>query len=353
MPKLKTLITADIDLDMLRALDDRLETEICGYALDRQVLNATDLHSRCKDAEILICEYNTVDRALIEGSPRLKFIACCRGGVGSAVNLEAATERGIAVSHTPGRNANSVCDFIIGLIVDLSRNITKTNNLIKSRAITSEEGSAPSGYRDTVWGMDKDSPFVKYKGIGLGGKMVGIIGFGRIGRLLAAKVRHFGMRVQVYDPYYEVNEEKDKGLQLSSLHELLATSDFVSLSCSVTEETREMISRDELELMKSTAYLINTARGALVNEQDLIWALDTGQLAGAALDVTLVEPIQPDNPLIDLDNIILTPHLAGSSDEVRTATSAMIFRSIQDYLNGKVPAYCANPEVFSVSGESA
>ncbi len=346
---LETLITADLDLSFFKKVQHRLKIEIDGYAVDRRVLSPEKLRRKCRNIEILISEYETIDRILIEESQKLQFIGCCRGGVGTAVDIEAATERGIVVTYTPGRNSNAVADFTIGLLLDLTRNITKTDNLIKSREMTSYKGSAPSFYKDTIWGLDENSPLVRYRGTSLKGKNLGIIGFGRIGKLVAEKAKVLGLQILVFDPYYDEQADKYYDVKTESLEILLKKSDFVSLSCKLTEETRGIISRKELSLMKSTSYLINTARGALINEEDLCRALSSKKIAGAALDVVQVEPIPPDSPLLDIDNIILTPHIAGSSEEVKRVTSEMMARNIEEFLAGKVPENIANPKLYPAS----
>ena len=345
--KVKTLITADFDLAYIQKFRHRLEIEIDGYALERKVLSPEKLRTKCKNIEILISEYETIDRTLIEASQKLQFIGCCRGGVGTAVDIEATTERGIIVTYTPGRNSNAVADFIIGLLLDLTRNITRTNNLIKNRKITTHKGSAPSFYKDTVWGLDENSPFVRYRGTSLKGKNIGVIGFGRRGKLVAEKAKVFGLQILVYDPFYNERINNYNDVKITKFENLLKESDFISLNCSLTDETKGLISRRELSLMKSTVYLINTGRGALINEADLCWALKNRKIAGAALDVVQIEPIPPNNPLLDINNVILTPHIAGSSEEVKKVTSKMMAKNVEYFLAGQVPENLANPELYS------
>jgi D-3-phosphoglycerate dehydrogenase len=345
--RFSTLITADLELSFLEKIRHRLEIEVDGYGLNRRILSPEQMAERCRSTEILITEYEIIDRTVIEGAPKLKLISCCRGGVGTAVDVGIATERGIVVAYTPGRNANAVSDFTMGLLLDLSRNIARTHTLIKGRHITAHKSSAPSFYRDTIWGLDENSPFVLYRGTSLRNKTLGIVGFGRIGRSLAKKSAAFGLNILIHDPYLPDNGYGEHGERKVELNALLRESDFISLHCALTEETRDLISRQQLDMMKPTAYLINTARGALINEEDLCLALRSGVIAGAALDVVKTEPIPPDSPLLEFDNLILTPHLAGASDEVRNTTSEMTARNIEDFLEGKKPPYTANPELYT------
>jgi len=230
--------------------------------------------------KLKISEYETVSKEIIESAPGLKFIGCCRGGVGTAVDIKAATEKDIIVVSTPGRNANAVADFIMGLLLDITRNITKTNNLIKNRIITSDTSSKPGHYKDTVWGMDDNSPFVKYSGVSLAGKKLGIIGFGKIGGLLAKKAGCFGLDILVHDPYIDPKSVGELDIEIT---DTLTT--FIALCCALTEDTKGMISEEAFSKMKNSAYIINTGRGALINEQDLFKALKSKVIAGAALDV--------------------------------------------------------------------
>ena len=344
--KFKTLITADFDLSYLEPIKDKLEIETAGYIVNKEILEPSDLIEKIRDKDILISEYETVSKEIIESAPNLKFIGCCRGGVGTAVDIEVATEKDIIVVSTPGRNANAVADFIMGLLLDITRNITKANNLIKNRIITSDISSKPGHYKDTVWGMDDNSPFVKYSGVSLTGKKLGIIGFGKIGGLLAKKADCFGLDILVYDPYIKSESIKDLDIEITGLDELYKQSDFITLCCALTKDTKGMISQEAFSKMKNSAYIINTGRGALINEEDLYKALKSKIIAGAALDVLTVEPISPDNPLLDLESIILTPHLAGASDEVKKETSQMMAERLKGFLIHKIPNNVVNPEVF-------
>ena len=134
--KFKTLITADFDLSYLEPIKDMLDIETAGYIVNKEILEPADLMEKIRDKDILISEYETVSGEIIESAPGLKFIGCCRGGVGTAVDIGATTEKDIIMVSTPGRNANAVADFIMGLLLDITRNITKANNLIKNRIIT-------------------------------------------------------------------------------------------------------------------------------------------------------------------------------------------------------------------------
>ena len=169
---------------------------------------------------------------------------------------------------------------------------------------------------------------------------------GKIGGLLAKKAGCFGLDILVHDPCLDPKNIGELDIELIGLEGLYNDSDFIALCCALTEDTKGMISQEAFSKMKNSAYIINTGRGALINEDDLFDALKSKAIAGAALDVLTVEPIPPDNPLLDLDNIILTPHLAGASNEVKKETSRMMAESLKGYLDHRIPDNVVNPEVF-------
>jgi len=286
-----------------------------------------DLAREVKDVEILVVHGAPVTKEVIEAAERLKVIGCTRGGPVN-VDVKAATERGIPVIYTPGRNAEAVADFTIGLMIAEARNIARAHASLKSGR----------------WEL----AYNRYENLGpeLHGKTLGIIGFGRIGRKVAVRARAFGMKILVYDPYVSKEKVEEVGGEKVTLEELLRNSDFVSLHCRLTEETRGIIGARELSMMKRTAYLINTARGGLIDKKALIEALKRRKIAGAALDVYETEPIEPDDELLSLENVTLTSHIAGYSREVVHRSASMVASDIRRYLNGEKPKHIFNPIVL-------
>lgn len=339
MEKLKALVTAEVIKPLLETLGDRIDFEYAGYTINHDVMPRDELKKRVKDIDILVCEYDTIDEEIFNCAEKLKFIVCCRGGVKTVIDLDKAMEKGVIVCNNAGRNANAVSDLTMGYILDLTRNITLTNNLIHNRVITTDVKSKPDEYRDTVWGLDNNSPFIKYRGCSVNHMTLGLVGFGHAGRLVAAKALAFGMRILVYDPYIDADSVPEN-VTLCKLDELLKESDVVSLHCVVTPQTKHLFKTAEFEKMKNTAYFINTARGELVCEPDLIEALNSGKIAGAAIDVTAVEPIAADCPLLDAANLIITPHIAGSSYDVQVQGTQMVVDSLTDWLCDKKPKNC-------------
>ncbi len=262
------------------------------------------------DADIIITQFFPIGKDLIDRCPNLKTIGVLRAGVEN-VNVEYAKEKGIEVFHAIGRNAHSVSDFTVGAIICEARNIARGHAGIKN-------GQWIRNYSNN--GMIPD----------LCEKTVGIIGYGEIGRLVAKKLSGFDMNILVYDPYYRGND-----VQTVSLEELMAQSDFVTLHARLTAENEHMINGDLLEKMKPTAYLINTSRSGLIDEAALVKVLQEKKIAGAFLDVFDHEPPAIDDPLVQLDNVTLTPHMAGGSNDAFTNTPKLLAGALVEHMNGK------------------
>ena len=237
------------------------------------------------DAVILGIEPMTAK--VMEACPDLKVIA--RYGVGmDNVDQDAAKRRGILTFNTPGANANAVADFTFGMILDLARSISAAD-------------------RDLRGGKVK-----KYTGYPVYGAVIGIVGLGAIGKGVARRAEGFGMKIMAYDVYWDDSFAQEHRVQKASLDEIYQDADFITLHCSLNDETRNMIGMNELKKMKKTAFLINNARGGLVNEEDLNAALREGIIAGAGMDAFCKEPAV-DSPLLELDQVTASPHIAGSS----------------------------------------
>lgn len=335
--KYKALVTAEVIKDTLeKHFNKCIEFTYAGYNVDHNVMPHNDLKSIISNYDILICEYDTISNDIFECATRLKLIICCRGGVKSVIDLDEAMKRGVIVCNNAGRNAGAVTDMVIGYMLDLTRNITKTNNLIMSKKLTANFSTKPKEYQDTVWGLDNDSPFIKYRGKSLNNMTLGIIGFGNAGKLLAKKANAFDMKILAYDPY-SLFQDKPDYVKESNWENILKNSDIITLHCVLTPQTKDMFSKREFSLMKDGAYFINTSRGELVVEEDLVEALKSGKLSGAALDVTRKEPISDDSILFEAPNLLITPHIAGSSNDVQLCGTNMVIESLSDFLENKKP----------------
>jgi D-3-phosphoglycerate dehydrogenase / 2-oxoglutarate reductase len=272
---------------------------------------------------IFIRRGKQVGRSLMEAMPQLSIVV--RHGVGyDSVDVAAATEHGIAVGITPV-NAVSVTEHVFGMLLGLTRRIIDAQNSMRA-------GQWEPG--DLV-------------GRELAGKIMGIAGVGRVGSRVAGIAKAFGMRVVAWDPYVPDERFTKIGAEKMALEELQAVADVVTLHCDLTDETRNMIDAAALGRMKSTAILINAARGTIVDETALVKALNEGRLAGAAIDTFEDEPADPEHPLRKMDNVVMSPHVAGQAQEVLRNSSLAGAESITRELKGARPEHIVNPEAFN------
>lgn len=338
--KYKALVTAELNKSVLdRSLGDSIDFVYRGYNINHEVMPHDELAETISDYDILVCEYDTVSSDVFANARKLKMIVCCRGGISSVLNIDKAMECGVIVCNNSGRNAGAVTDMVMGYILDMTRNITKTNELIHARKITQEYSTKPKEYKDTVWGLDNNSPFIKFRGRSINKMTLGIVGFGHAGSLLAKKANAFNMRILAYDPYYDFINKPEYVTNVS-WETILSQSDILSVHCVLTSQTKNMFGKKQFMSMKDHAYFINTSRGELVVEEDLVDALRSNKLSGAAIDVTRNEPIPSDSILLDVDNLLITPHIAGSSDDVIDQGTKMVIDSLTSFLLGEKPKNC-------------
>ncbi len=258
-----------------------------------------------------------------------QLLCCHRGGVGyDMVDVPALTEAGVMLYITPAAVRRPMAAAIITFILALSTRLPIKDKLI----------------REGRW-AEKAS----YHGIGLVGKTLGSIGVGNIGHEMFLLAKPFGMRHIAYDPYATQAAVADIDVKLVDMNTVLAESDFLNISCPLNEDTRHLIGEKELRKMKKTAFLINTARGPIVDEATLIKALHQGWIHGAGLDVFEEEPIIHGNPLLNMDNVIVTPHALGHTDEMFITMWKQILRQISQIIRGEVPEGLVNREVWHKS----
>jgi D-3-phosphoglycerate dehydrogenase / 2-oxoglutarate reductase len=253
------------------------------------------------------------------------------------IDCEAATERGIPVVNTPARNANSVAELVVSQMISICRQLGRANHEIKNGRYLGEavkDVYAPTDRDDVVWMLDEeDSPFKRYRGPEISYRTMGFIGFGAIGARAKHLLSGFNMNFLVYDPYLPEEIAIKEGVKLCSMEEVLKYSDFVSIHCAVTPQTTGMIGAEQFAMMKPSAYFINTARGKIVRQKDLVEALEKGEIAGAVLDVFWSEPLPANHPLLKMPNVLITPHIAGASTDVPTCHSRMAYADIIHYIN--------------------
>lgn len=276
-------------------------------------------------ADAYILRMGQISRKLIEDSKNLKVIA--RPGVGvDTIDVDAATEHGIPVVITPGANSRSVAEHALAMLFALSKNLVESNEEAK-----------------------KGNYMIRNKGasVELERKKLGIAGFGRIGKEVAKIAGAIGLQVVVFDPFISKAEIKKMGYQTADrLEELFSASDFVTLHMPSTSKTRGIVNKRLLSFMKESAFLINCARGDLVNEKDLYDALTEKRLAGVAEDMMVSEPFDLDSPLLKLDNFIVSPHMAALSRESSVRAAKMAVDGVISVLNGEKWPYVCNPEAY-------
>ena len=283
-------------------------------------------------ADVLIVEADLVHEEVLDHC-RLRLIGCCRGDPIN-VGVARATELGIPVLFTPGRNADAVADLTLALMLALARHVYTVNWLLKSGQMT----FAKTGDYLAMYG--------RYGGFELGGVTVGVVGFGAIGRRVVQRLRAFGSRVLVFDPFVAADAVRAAGAESAALDDVVRTSDILTLHCPDTPENHGLISAARIASMKRGAYFLNLARAALVDDEALYGALCDGHLAGAALDVFADEPVRPENRYVQLPNVLVTPHLGGATRDVVQHQTDIVLDDIEAWLRGERPQYIANPDAL-------
>jgi glyoxylate reductase len=266
-----------------------------------------------------------IDAELLDAAPSVRIVANMAVGYDN-IDVPAATERGVAVTNTPGVLTETTADLAFALLLAGARRVAEGDRLVRA-------GGWPTWYPTFMLGHD------------VYGATLGIIGMGAIGQAVAHRARCFGMTVLYYSRGRKQDLEDAMGIAYCELPSLLAESDFVSLHCPLTAETRGLIGSKELASMKPSAVLVNTARGPVVDQRALVYALRHNTIAHAALDVTEVEPIAPDDPLLTLDNVTITPHVGSATVTTRARMAEMAAQNIVAFLRGERPPNLVNPGV--------
>jgi len=273
----------------------------------------------CYDALILGNE--RMDRETLIGARKLRIIA--RHGIGvDQIDLDAATEKGIVVTYTPQANSDAVAEYAIALMLNIMKSVQRAH-----------EETRKGNWR-------------RFLGFEIMNKTVGIVGFGAIGRSVAKKLSGLEVKILACDPYVSDQDIRTGGATPVSLEELLRSSDVVSLHTALTPETRHLLNRDRIRMMKKGAFLVNTSRGAVIDEETLYEALSKHEIAGAALDVFEVEPVSKTNPLLGLDNVTVSPHMANFTIEALRRMDKMNAEDLERFFRGERPLHVANPKVF-------
>lgn len=298
----------------------RVLAEVGAELVALQARRDDELLEAVQDADALLVCFAPVTRRVVEAARRCKVIA--RYGIGvDNVDVQAATSRGILVTNVPDYCVEEVSDHALALLLACARRVVWLDRTVRAGR----------------WDARDAVPVRR-----LSGQTLGLVGFGKIPRLLARKARGLGLRVLAFDPYVDPSAMRELGVEPAELRPLLERSDYVSLHAPLTPQTEGLVDEAALRWMKPTAYLINTARGRIVDERALVAALERGWIAGAALDVLPTEPPPADHPLRKLPNVILTPHVAFYSEESLQELQRKAAEEVVRVLTGQAPRYPVN-----------
>ncbi len=301
------------------------ETASAGALLEAHYCQTEDEVIRaCADADAILCARAPMTRRVLESLPRCRVVV--RMGVGyDVVDLRAATELGIMVANVPDYCVDEVADHAIALLLACRRKLLLLDRRLRSGA----------------WDLTPVQPIMGFRG-----SRLGLLGFGRIARAVAARARAFGMEVVAHDPYLPASAFEDAAVARESLEGVLRACDHLSLHLPLSEKTHHLIADEQIRTMKPSAVVINTSRGALVDETALVAALREGRLAGAGLDVFESEPAAPSSGLLSLENVVLTPHVAYYSERSLDLLQTLAARAAIDVLRGGVPSSLVNAELL-------
>jgi D-3-phosphoglycerate dehydrogenase len=318
--KKKILIVQAIHQRGMQVFDESFDVRVASDPSEATVIK------EIKGVEGVVVRMAPFTRKIIEAADSLKVIG--RHGVGvDTIDVQAATEKGIVVTNTPNANATSVAEHTLTAIGALAKRVVVYDHAIRNRR----------------WELRNS-----YGAIDLDGRTLGLVGIGRIGSMVARRAAAaYNMKAIAFDPYVTPEKAREMGVTLmSAMDDVFRQADVVSLHTPLTPETRRLVSADRLRLMKPTAFLVNFSRGEVIDEKALYDALKAGVIAGAAIDVYDPEPPLDDNPLFELDNILLSPHSAALTGEcvIRMATGAA--EGVVDVLSGRRPQFVVNPEVL-------
>ncbi|ARP43008.1 MULTISPECIES: C-terminal binding protein [Geobacillus] len=321
MKKYKVVVT-DYEFQTLKPEQEVLSPLNVDFVV-AQCYTEEEVIAVCKDADAIINQYAPISAKVIDQLEKCKVIS--RYGVGvNTVDVDAATEKGIIVANVTDYSVDEVSDHALALLLSLARKIVKLNDEVKSG----------------VWNFNVGKPIYRLRG-----RTLGLVGFGRIPQALAKKAQSLGLYVIAYDPYIPAKVARQFNVHLVELNDLFRQSDYISVHAPLTKETKGMISDEQFHLAKKELIIVNTARGPVIDESSLIRALQDGKISGAGLDVTEYEPIHPDNPLLQMENVVITPHIAWYSEESEMELKRKTAQNVADVLSGCYPRYLVNPRV--------
>jgi D-3-phosphoglycerate dehydrogenase / 2-oxoglutarate reductase len=332
--------------DFRKAFSDISKTNIVRYIKmneDEKLTPSNDSERRIREylgspiqlirelgsVECLVVHGAPVTDQVMEVSPNLKLVCCARGGPVN-VDVLSATARKIPVVTAPGKNADAVADLTIAFMIMLSRNFVRALDHVRTTRIVGADNYEGN----------------QFFGHELGGKVLGLVGYGRVGSKVCTRALGFGMNILVFDPFVDRSKIEAPGVKVTSFQNLISSSDFVSLHARESKENENLFGEKEFGSMKQNSFFINTARPSLVDEASLYDALKKKTIAGAAMDVLRYDPVRPENPLLTLENALVTPHIAGATFETTTKGAEIVAKQILRYLSGSPLETVINPEAL-------
>ena len=327
---MKILILAPFAQSVLDRMKQQLDIIHENWMDTKRLLSSQEFVLRIQEQDIplLVVEADFVQREVFEKASRLKFLGVCRADV-VHIDVAAATEHGIPVVNTPARNAVAVAELTVGLMLSLLRRIPAAHDMVSTGKWT-----------------DPTDAYFHMRGRELWGKTIGIVGFGAIGQQVAKRLAAFESKLLAYDPYVGPERMREMGVGKVDLDELMGQSDIITIHCTTTPETVGLISAQRLSLMKPTAFFVNAASAYVVDESALVGCLRDRRIAGAAFDVYKNWPVKADDPILRLENVVLTPHIGGATDESVLRHSQMMAADIERFLKGERPRNLVNPQVW-------
>ena len=316
MAKFKVVLTDNIFPDLI--IERNMLAEVGAEFIEAK--DASKIKEECKDADAVVNTYLQMTPEIINSMEKCKLII--RNGVGvNTIDVDACNTKGIMVANIPNYCLDEVATHAIALLLAVSRKIIILHDSV----------------RQGVWDVKNAIPVFS-----LQEKVLGLAGFGKIPRLVNEKAKAFGLKVIAFDPYVTKENAGEAGVQKVELDELLAKSDFISIHCPLTGETKGMFNRESFKKMKASAFIINTSRGPVINESDLVDALKEGRIAGAGLDVLEKDEINLNNPLLKMNNVVITPHSAWYSEEAMVRRRTQTIDSVISVLKGGEPESLVN-----------
>lgn len=319
---MKVFVTQEFEKEAIEMLEKVAEVKTSG--VERPLTRAEFLEGiKDADAVILVWHTEVVDKEALDSAPNLKIVA--RRGVGyDNIDFKEANKRGVYTTVAPV-HTNTIADLTFGLLINAARRLHVADSFVRSGE----------------WTKEKTGTWVakRFMGFDVHHKTIGIIGFGRIGKHMAKRAKGFEMRVLYYDVNRQLDAEKELGVEYATLEQLYAESDFITVNCALTESSRHMINREAINKMKKNAIIVCSARGGIIDEVALYDALKEGRLGGAGLDVFEPEPIEPDNPLLQLENVVFSPHMGTNVQESRVKMAVTAAEEVIRVLKGEEPEY--------------